>query len=397
MNHEAPLVESMELAFVAYAVDPETGYSIPTEVPGLDLVHEGDFYQIVKVADVYAREFRGAQIDLVVIEPQTTNFVFTVAFGEGVGVTSPGGGARRAGRTTHTPDPSRGVLEVWAWVNRGAARYELGDHAGVIEDCSTAIGIDPELAVAYMFRGLAREARDPQAALPDFSTVIRLEPQDAIAHYNRGNVRRRLRDFAGAIEDYGIALRLDPRKSKAHTNRGNARYDAGDLSGAIADYGAAIALDPADALAYQGRGTARAAGGDLDGAREDYSAAIRIDPGLAEAYSGRGFVRHHRGDLAGAIEDYDAAIRLDPGCVVALRNRGRARHARHDLAGAVEDYGAAVALDPACWDVRISLGFALAHLGRRAEARASFDEAVRMCPPGERAAVRERRRRALGE
>ena len=44
-----------------------------------------------------------------------------------------------------------------AFSNRGAAYYFLGEYEEAIADCTEAIRLDPDLALAYSNRGLAHD------------------------------------------------------------------------------------------------------------------------------------------------------------------------------------------------------------------------------------------------
>ncbi|MBI4614970.1 MAG: tetratricopeptide repeat protein [Planctomycetes bacterium] len=223
------------------------------------------------------------------------------------------------------------------------------------------------------------------------------EPDSANDYINRGLARRDQGDLAGAIMDFTRAIELDPNNAIAYSNRGAARSDQGDLAGAITDHTRAIELDPNNAIAYDNRGAARGEQGDLAGAIMDFTRAIELDPNNATACSNRGAARGEQGDLAGAILDYTRAIELDPNNAWSYSNRGAARSDQGDLAGAILDCTRAIELDPKNWQAWANRGIALARLGKREEARASFDGALERCPDSQRAAVEVVRRQALGE
>ena len=109
-----------------------------------------------------------------------------------------------------------------------------------------------------------------------YNEALRLNPDYAIAFNNRGLARKAEGDLEGAARDYNEALRLKPDDAIAFNNRGVARYDKGDLEGAIKDYNEALRLNPDYAAAFNNRGLARKAKGDLEGANEDFKQAQRL-------------------------------------------------------------------------------------------------------------------------
>ena len=52
------------------------------------------------------------------------------------------------------------------------------------------------------------EERDYKGAIEDFNEAIRLDPNNAIAYYNRGVARYSFKDYQGAIEDFRQAANL---------------------------------------------------------------------------------------------------------------------------------------------------------------------------------------------
>ncbi|MBI4612650.1 MAG: tetratricopeptide repeat protein, partial [Planctomycetes bacterium] len=288
--------------------------------------------------------------------------------------------------------------DAGAYNNRGVARKAQGDLAGAMSDYDRAIELKPDFPDAYNNRGAARvDQGDPAGAIADFDRAIELKPDDAKAYNNRGIARQNQGDLAGAILDCDRALELKPDLALAYNSRASARKAQGDLAGAILDCDRAIELLPDYAEAYYNRGIARQAQGDLAGAIADCDRAIAIRPDYAGAYYNRGCFRQAQGDLASAIADYDRAIAIRPDYAAAYNNRGNARRAQGDLAGAIVDYDRTIALAAHLWQPWAMRGIALAGLGRRDEARESFDKAVSLCPPGQRASVESWRRQALGE
>jgi tetratricopeptide (TPR) repeat protein/predicted Ser/Thr protein kinase len=90
------------------------------------------------------------------------------------------------------------ALELWpgfalAWVERGAARWNLAEHDQAMEDYDEAIGLDADCTKAYWHRGYARFYLGELAgAVADFERVLELDPGDESARRNLEQARRQL-------------------------------------------------------------------------------------------------------------------------------------------------------------------------------------------------------------
>ncbi len=109
--------------------------------------------------------------------------------------------------------------------------------AGMVEDCvqerAPELGISgctavirsgqlmgKELAWAYYNRGAAYfNLGNATRAIEDFDQALRLDPGYADAYIGRGTAYGNLGEHARAIEDYDQALRFDPGYAKARNNR----------------------------------------------------------------------------------------------------------------------------------------------------------------------------------
>ena len=95
---------------------------------------------------------------------------------------------------------------------------------------------------------------DKQGAISDFDKAIAINPQVALAYYNRGIAKSALGDYHGAIRDFDKAIAINPQFAEAYNNRGSAKSALGDYQGAIRDFDKAIAINPQFAMAYINRG-----------------------------------------------------------------------------------------------------------------------------------------------
>jgi len=144
-----------------------------------------------------------------------------------------------------------------------------------------------------------------QGALREFDRVVRLAPDSAFAWYNRGLVRRDLKDCRAAIGDFGHALELEPGLFNALYQRGNCLQVFGEYQRAIDDYSRAVALPgriDARFLAHYGRADALRRLGRLEEAYADYTrvSELRTD---TTALRSRAWVSFYRGRWREAYMD----------------------------------------------------------------------------------------------
>lgn len=136
-----------------------------------------------------------------------------------------------------------------------------------------------KLANAYTNRCLAHSQRkENDLAIADCSQAIAITPNSAIAYAQRGEAYCHKGDLKRCVADFDEAMRIDPSDPSFIYLRGIARADQGDADGAIGDLSKAIEQDPGTVAAYVRRGQLYEAEGDKARAAADYRSALRIDP-----------------------------------------------------------------------------------------------------------------------
>ncbi len=168
-------------------------------------------------------------------------------------------------------------------------------------------------AEAHNEHGIALYAQgDFQGAIVSYSRAIALKPDLAVAFINRGVAYRELEYLAAALADYDRALTLDPHHAGILNNRGIAFSDLGRYADALRDFEAAIALQPDSAEAYYNRGATLTRLNRHTEALASYERAIAIRPHYAEAYNGRGLALRDLGRPEDAIASHRDALTVSP-------------------------------------------------------------------------------------
>ena len=227
---------------------------------------------------------------------------------------------------------------VYAYNNRGNAKYSLGKFQDAIEDYNKVIELMPDNEVAYNNRGNAKDNLGKyQDAIEDYNKAIELMP-DYAAYYNRGHAKDNLGNFQDAIEDYNKAIELNPNYEVIYNDRGVAKAKLGNFQDAIEDYDKAIELMPDYAGAYYNKGLVKAKLSKFQEAVEDYNKAIELKPDYEYAYLNRGVAKANLDNFQEAIEDYNKAIELMPDCAIVYLLRGATNLDLHNYIKAIKDF-----------------------------------------------------------
>lgn len=209
-------------------------------------------------------------------------------------------------------------------------------------------------------------------------------------------------DKKGAVQ----ALARSKEEAKALTGKEQfksgldlalAYSEAGELDMAIKEYQAALALDPASYDAMLGLGSAYRRAKLFPEALALYRKIIAENPSYAAAYANLGNLHLEQGEIEAAVAAYEKfAAHSDDKATVAQNflNAGF----RHGAAGnhekALALYYRALEVTPDNPLAYTDIGWSLLKLGKREEAVAAFEKALKLKPKGE---VKEYARKGLAE
>jgi len=158
-----------------------------------------------------------------------------------------------------------------------------------VADCDAALERDPQLAAAYLARGLAHADQGAyEAAVADFGRALELDPRSAAAYQLRAQTDMKRGDPAAALADLAASLRLNPDDARTLFLRGTAQAALGHDEAALADLNQAVLLDPQYTAAYCAQqATVHVARGEYDLALADYAIILQLDPTNVTALAGR--------------------------------------------------------------------------------------------------------------
>lgn len=301
---------------------------------------------------------------------------------------------------------------VWAYVARAASKESRGDLSGARQDLSRALELDPRNFVALCNRGSILWAQGYlPAARIEFEAACALDPKSDHPRYLLGTLelalgqpeaaRRSLTLAAGlGGQRAGDALALiavcDRALGQLQLARGRATQAlrSGARGLPLAQAHAILAeLSDDDARALQHLDAALEARpefvealvqrGRLRASQEDLDAALALAPDHVEALRIRASLRAAQGGYLGARADLDLALSLDPADSESYLLRADLAVLEEDAERALRDYANAIRARAGWAEPFLRRGVLQARLGRTAEARQDWEQALRLLPEAE--------------
>lgn len=282
---------------------------------------------------------------------------------------------QKAEQLTQKGDAARTLL------TRGIGSYNQGKFDKALKDFTSCILMNPDMEVAYFWRGMVNASRENyQAALDDFTRAADLYPGYQEAYYQQGLALINMGQNDEAVQAFDLAISLDPDDPRSYVGKGLAFQNIDRLEKAIKNFDHAIELDPGDPETYHLRALAHYEMGRMNKAVSDYDRAIQIDPRDTFALLGRALANSNLGNLKQALQDLDTAIEINPAYASAYLERGVILNALKMFRTAALDLDRSIDLDPENPDAYYYRAWARFELGNYAEALEDVNKAVEMSP-----------------
>ena len=134
--------------------------------------------------------------------------------------------------------------------------------------------------------------RQLDQATADIDRAISLDPNNAVAYLGRGMAKRMTGKFQDAITDFDRSISLNPKESSAFTERGQAYMSLNQIDKAVVDFDQALVLNPGERsgarrararLAAEGQQRGRAGGHQERARQESEQPACAARPGTGDA------------------------------------------------------------------------------------------------------------------
>ncbi len=248
--------------------------------------------------------------------------------------------------------------------------------------CRAALALWPDYPEAHCNLGLALQGLGKrEEAVGQFRRALELRPEFATAHNNLGIVLRDLGRLDEAMEHFRRAVELDPNFPPARTNLGQMLLDRGQAEEALPHCQEAVRLQPDTAAMHHNLGNAFRALERYVEARAAYLEALRIEPELATAHAHLGLTMIREGKAEEALPWVRRAVELDPNDTDFREILAEVHMEREEPAEAIPHFERVLELSTEPRPgVLLSLGWAKQEEGRLIEARAHYEEALRIQP-----------------
>jgi predicted TPR repeat methyltransferase len=272
------------------------------------------------------------------------------------------------------PDDTDALANL-AWVH-----FNLGLPLPALERCGQALALDDRHARAWLTRGLAQQQLGQhEEALASFDQALAVQPGLLQALNGRGQCLHALQRYDEALQSYDAALQLDANFADAHNNQGCSLTGLERRQEAMQSFRRALQLRPRFPQALFNLGLALQAGGQYEEALGHYEAALALLPDYPEALMYRAFALHRlQRSPQACLASLDRALALRPSYFEALNGRASILGHLDQFAEALADYDKALALRPDAHEVHLNRGHVLRELGRLGEAAAAYRETLRL-------------------
>ena len=296
----------------------------------------------------------------------------------------------------------------------GNAAEERGDFARADDEYGQMIALRPRRVDGYLLRAI-NEAQEgqPQAAIDDNTQALTLasDPEmrgdllsnRAESEAKRGRFARAITDFTQANAEYQrerdprLLPLIPDRRESVYSLRADAYWHRKQYALSIADSKAAIALGHVHPDDYGVQAKAEAALGLDKAAAADFTQALRMDPSYLDGYSGLAALAEKHHDNAQAASVYRRAVQANPGSAQFWGNLGWFQYEAGQDAQAVRSDRRSQSLDGSQTWVRFNLALTYAAVGRSAEARAAYADALAGAAAADRSAALADIRTALAK
>lgn len=265
--------------------------------------------------------------------------------------------------------------------------------AGRLDEAETAyrqlLAETPDSAEVLHLLGIVRGQRgDLPEAYQLVRRAIELAPLRPTPHYTLGEMYLSELRLDEARAAYDEARQLDPNLAGAHAGLGQVAFLKGDVDAAENHFKVALRADENDVQALTGLGNVAQARGDSVRALQLLTQAAEGAPDepFIQASYARAMLDQGMLDFAGKALDNALAVR--PGYAVAQVLRADVHVQKGEFAAAAPIYESLLARGEQAPAVRTGLGDIARAQGRYADAIVQYDEALRLLPALDPAAIR---------
>ncbi|MFN3821326.1 MAG: tetratricopeptide repeat protein [bacterium] len=178
-----------------------------------------------------------------------------------------------------------------------------------------------------------------------------------------------------ARKAFNEAVKLNPQYTASWIALGRVATAQGDEDGAIGYYNQALEIDPKESKALSGLGAINLRKGNFNRAEAFYQSAIQADSSSEDIWIGYGRALKEQGKITLAIDAFLSATRVSPRSYQAFYFLSDAYNMAGKYSEALSAAERSLSFKARYAPAWYQKGLALAHLNRKKEAEAAFEEA----------------------
>ncbi|KAI7861037.1 hypothetical protein BDC45DRAFT_430253 [Circinella umbellata] len=295
------------------------------------------------------------------------------------------------------------------FANRAACFANLGKQDNVIEDCNSALQLDPVYVKALNRRALAFEKKGELTnSLYDYTCVCILDGfrNESAAKSMERLLKRVAEDraqeimkvkkprlpsstFVNAYFESFRPVNLDlPTTEDLSTGDGNFAkayrlVKTKDFTESLEAVQKAVELGCSkqyQAIALNLLGTFNFLKGDNKSALEYFDKSIEVDPKFVQNYIKRSSLYMEQSDIAKAYKQFDDALAINPSDPDVYYHRGQVNYISGNFDAAAKDYTESLKLDDSFVFAHIQLGVVQYKLGSISSAMSTFNNTLKKFP-----------------
>lgn len=272
------------------------------------------------------------------------------------------------------------VLFISCKDEKASGNYQLPVNEPAINELTAKIEGDPDNAALFFERGsLLHRIKQDSLALLDYKKAVSLDSTKAEYYSAIGDLLFEHKDISGSIGWLEKAVRLNPKDPKAQLKIAKMSIFMKDYNRAFNAVNTVMRQDEFNPEAYFLKGIAYKNIGDTAKAISSFQTSLNVQPDYREAAMQLGSLYSAKRD-AKALQYYEAAFRLDTTDVSPIYNSGLYYLNLKDLERAKEYYTRAILKDQNYANAIFGMGFILMQQDSIEKAHRQFDIAVGIEP-----------------
>lgn len=253
-----------------------------------------------------------------------------------------------------------------------------------------ALKINKYNAHAYSIRGsLYKSQKKYDLAVFEYSKAIAIEPKDINNYKYRAEIFAEAKNFPFALADLAKMIEIDPKSNQAYLDRAKIYTDLKQDDLAYSELTKVVELAPKDAFGYGMRASHSMRRGDLVRAIADLNTQLTLDPKNDFGMSMRCEYYNKKGNYTAALKDCIGAIAKD-GFITAdnaMFERVTTYIGLKKFDLALADVAALEKRNVLAADeITVKRGLIFKAQGKKTEAKAAFEAALKANPKNENAA-----------